>query len=120
MIYTTYFAKLKKLPENVVPIAICRYVPEGLRLSCYRYFELAPNPDNLLEYKRTGDIEKFTRNYKEQILDKLDPHGLVRDLTRWVGNKDIAFVCYEKSTDFCHRHLVAEWLRYNGYACEEF
>lgn len=119
MIYTTYFAKLKKLPENIVPIAICRYVPEGLRHSCYRYFELAPNPDSLMDYKRTGDIEKFIRCYNEQILARLDPHGLINDLTRWVGGKDIAFVCYEKSTDFCHRHLVADWLRSAGYTCEE-
>lgn len=120
MIYTTYFAKLKKLPEDIIPIAICRYVPEGLRLSCYRYFELAPNPDILMDYKRTGDVEKFTKDYEEQILSKLDPHGLVRDITKWAGDKDIAFICYEKSTDFCHRHLVAEWLRKAGYECQEF
>lgn len=120
MIYTTYFAKLKKLPENVVPVAICRYVPAGLRQSCYRYFELAPNPDILMEYKCTGCVEKFTKDYNEQILAKLDPHGLINDLTRWVGDKDIAFVCYEKPTDFCHRHLVADWLRKAGYDCEEF
>ena len=120
MIYTTYFAKLKKLPENVVPVAICRYVPDGLRLSCYRYFELAPNPNTLMDYKRTGDTEKFTKEYNEQILAKLDPHGLVCDLTKFVGNKDIAFVCYEKSTDFCHRHLVADWLCKAGYECKEW
>jgi uncharacterized protein YeaO (DUF488 family) len=118
MIYTTYFAKLKKLPENVVPIAICRYVPKGL--NCYRYFELAPNPDTLLDYKHTGDIEKFTKDYKEQILARLDPCGLVDDLMKLIGNKNIALGCYEKSTDFCHRHLVADWLRNAGYACEEW
>ena len=120
MIYTTYFAKLKKLPENVVPIAICRYVPEGLSLSCYRYFELAPNPDMLMAYKRTGDTEKFTREYQEQILARLSPHGLINDLTKFASGKDIAFVCYEKSADFCHRHLVADWLRSAGYECTEF
>jgi hypothetical protein len=34
--------------------------------------------------------------------------------------KDIALVCYEKPEDFCHRHLVAEWLKKFGYCCEEF
>lgn len=120
MIYTTYFAKLKKLPENVVPVAICRYIPEGLRLSCYRYFELAPNSSTPLDYKRTGDAEKFTKEYKEQILANIDLYGLINNLTRLASDKDIAFVCYEKPTNFCHRHLVADWLREAGYECIEF
>jgi uncharacterized protein (DUF488 family) len=28
-------------------------------------------------------------------------------------------LCYEKSGDFCHRHLVAEWLRRYGYEVKE-
>lgn len=119
MIYTTYFAKLKKLPENTVPIAICKWVPEALRLSVYQYLELAPSADFFHEYKRTGDTEKFTECYKERILSKLNPHYVVKALTDWVGGKDIALVCYEKSTDFCHRHLVADWLREAGYAVNE-
>lgn len=35
------------------------------------------------------------------------------------GGKDIALICYEKPTDFCHRHLVAEWLTTNGIKCDE-
>ncbi len=120
MIYTTYFAKLKKLPETVVPIAICKWIPEGLRLSCYHYLELAPRPDFFLEYKHTGDTERFIKCYNEQVLAKLDPHYIVNALTDWVGGKDIAFVCYEKPTDFCHRHLVAAWLNQAGYKVEEF
>ena len=26
-IYTSYFAKLKKLPDNIIPISICAKVP---------------------------------------------------------------------------------------------
>lgn len=29
-------------------------------------------------------------------------------------------MCYEKSEDFCHRHLVAEWLTGAGFPVEEF
>ena len=32
----------------------------------------------------------------------------------------IALICYEKPTDFCHRHLVADWLNKNGIECEEW
>ena len=37
-----------------------------------------------------------------------------------VGENDIALICYEKPSDFCHRHLVAEWLNQNGFKCEEW
>ena len=36
------------------------------------------------------------------------------------GTEDIALVCYEKPGDFCHRHLVADWLNEAGYQCEEY
>ena len=32
----------------------------------------------------------------------------------------IALICYEKPTDFCHRHLVADWFNKNGILCEEW
>lgn len=35
------------------------------------------------------------------------------------GHDDIALICYEKPSDFCHRHLVAQWLRDNGFGCSE-
>lgn len=31
----------------------------------------------------------------------------------------IALVCYEKSGDFCHRHIVADWLNQAGYDVKE-
>lgn len=120
MIYTTYFAKLKKLPDNVVPIAICRWLPEQLRCTCFHYKELAPPVDIYTDYKHTGDTVQFTNSYTERVLSKLDPHYIEQALRKWVGDRDFALVCYEKSSDFCHRHLVAEWLRKAGYVCEEF
>ena len=35
MIYTSYFAKLKSLPENIIPISICGKAPDWYR--CYLY-----------------------------------------------------------------------------------
>lgn len=120
MIYTTYFAKLKKLPDNIVPIAICQWVPEALRSSCFHYRELAPDVDTLMSYKRTGDVKQFTESYTKNTLARLDPHYTATALRRWVGDKDFALVCYEKPTDFCHRHLVAAWLSNAGLPSEEY
>lgn len=122
MIYTTYFAKLKKLPENIIPIAICTKPPSGFRGLIYR--NLAPRYDFFMQWKVTKDNEFFTENYIGQVLNNLSPVKVVTDLYYQIGTApcscDIALVCYEKSTDFCHRHLVAEWLRKSGYACEEW
>ena len=122
MIYTTYFAKLKKLPENIKPIAICAKPPNGYTGPLYR--TLAPRYDFFAKYKISGDKEEFTENYIGQVLNQLNPARVVTELYYQLGlapnTCDIALVCFEKSSDFCHRHLVAEWLRKAGYACEEW
>ena len=121
MIYTTYFAKLKKLPENIIPIAICAKPPVGYKGACYR--QLAPKYDFYNQWKVNKDNDYFTFCYKDRVLKDLNPTRLVAELYAQIGrtpcNGDIALVCYEKSGDFCHRHLVADWLRNNGYSCEE-
>lgn len=122
MIYTTYFAKLKKLPSDVLPVAICAKPPTGYTGPVYR--ALAPKYDFFKKWQITKDNEEFVENYIGQVLRQLNPVKVVTDLYYQVGKApcscDIALVCYEKSTDFCHRHLVATWLQSNGYQCEEF
>ena len=121
MIYTTYFAKLKSLPKEITPVAICAKAPPGIPWPSYR--TLAPNYGFYSVYKETGDTEYFTRCYRDGILSNLNPVRVVADLYSRAGKAyldgDIALVCYEKSTDFCHRHLVADWLNKNGYKAEE-
>ena len=122
MIYTTYFAKLKTLPKDIIPIAICAKPVPGFRGPSYR--ALAPHYDFYSKYKADGDEGYFTACYFTQVLKELNPTRVVADLYAAAGKSycdgDIALVCYEKSIDFCHRHLVADWLRANGYSCEEF
>ena len=122
MIYTTYFAKLKALPKSITPIAICAKPPIGYLGASYR--QLAPHYDFYSKYKIDSDANYFTLCYNDQILRHMNPARVVADLYAQVGKSycdgDIALVCYEKATDFCHRQLVAEWLRENGFHCEEF
>lgn len=122
MIYTTYFAKLKKLPENIKPIAICAKPPNGYTGLIYR--ALAPKYDFFAKYKINGNTKEFAENYIGQVLNQLNPTRVVTELYYQLGlapnTCDIALVCFEKTTDFCHRHLVAEWLREAGYTCEEW
>ena len=121
MIYTTYFAKLKKLPKDVIPISICAKPPAGYQGPSYR--ALAPKYDFYSQWKLNKDNDYFTCCYNERVLKELNPARVVAELYAQVGKApcdgDIALVCYEKSADFCHRHLVAGWLRNNGYPCKE-
>lgn len=119
MIYTTYFAKLKSLPENVIPISICGKAPSwyiGLQ-----YKKLAPKYGFFMKWKETHDNNYYIEHFNEEVLNCLDVEEIVNELYYMSGyDKDVALVCYEKPSDFCHRHLVADWLNKNGFECKEF
>lgn len=132
MIYTTYFGKIKKLPENIIPIAICGKSPEWwVENNGLEYKKLAPKKKFFEEWKKNGDNNYYINHFKKEVLDKISIKEVFNDLQAKIKdnlsepfytNKDfhIALVCYEKPEDFCHRHLVAKWIRDNGYNCKEF
>ena len=43
-------------------------------------------------------------------------YGKLKELTQ---SDQIILLCYEKPDDFCHRHLVAQWLTEHGYDTQE-
>lgn len=46
----------------------------------------------------------YIENYYNLVLSKLDPNEVYEDLNNSI------LLCYEDSSDFCHRHIVAVWL----------
>ena len=121
-IYTTYFAKVNKLPKYIQPISICGRAINGW--SNPQFKKLAPSWSIYKELKyEGGSKERYTDRYKSEILAKLDAKVVLSELLalREDGREDIALVCYEKPGDFCHRHLIAEWLMDNiGIEVKEF
>ncbi len=122
MIYTSYFAKLRSLPNNVIPIAICGKAPywyKGLQ-----YKKLAPKYGFFMEWKNNHDNDYYIEHFNSEVLDTLSANHVVDELERLAGiydhSNDICLICYEKPSDFCHRHLVAEWLNKHGYLCKEY
>ena len=121
MIYTSYFGKLKSLPENIIPISICGKAPDwydGLQ-----YKKLAPKYDFFMKWKESHDNDYYIKCFNEQVLNKLNILTVIRDLLDLVEDvvdKKICLICYEKPGDFCHRHLVADWLNKNGFECKEW
>lgn len=76
-----------------------------------------------MKWKENHDNDYYTKCFNEQVLDRLDILTVIRelmDLTEDMTGKNICLICFEKPTDFCHRHLVADWLTKNGFQCEEY
>lgn len=116
-IYTSYYAKAYQFPDDKYTcIIISAYTPNGINMKQYK--KLAPSWDILQEYKNNGgNIEKYKNRYYNEILNLLDVDDVVEELASISQGKDVVLICYEgiKNNDFCHRHLVSQWLRENGY-----
>lgn len=102
-IYTSYFAKYKN-GKNAVSIA--RGTPAWF--NGQRIIEFAP-PRYMINYK----TERYIEEFKKEVLEKTAKNGLKK-------LKDgMVLLCYEKTGDFCHRHIIADWLKSHGIDVEE-
>lgn len=117
MIYTSYFGAIRKLPHSIIPISICGKVPKSWNGLQYR--KLSPKYNFFMEWKRMHDNEFYIQHFNDEVLSQLDPNKVVEDLYKLSGGKDVALICYEIPSDFCHRHLVAKWLSEHGHSCHE-
>jgi len=107
MIFTSNFKIAGNLPQAV---AISLGVPRGWR-GC-RYKALAP-PRDLIKIM---EPERFIPLYRAQVLDLLEPMKVIRDL----GGDNFILLCWEAPGEFCHRRVVAAWLRkHTGVLIEE-
>ena len=118
MIYTSYFAKLKSLPDNITPISICGKAPDWY--NGLQYKKLAPKYDFFMKWKESHDNDYYVKCFNEQVLNKLDPMKVYCELCSLAKNDEVVLICYEKPSDFCHRHLVSEWLKERGFDVEEW
>ena len=118
-IYTSYFANLKNLEkENIFPIGICCYPPKWFNGPNLRAIE--PTPD-ILEKCKSSHAE-YEKRYRAEVLSIFkDINILINRISYISGGKDVALCCYEKPSDFCHRHIVAKWLEEQaGIEVKEF
>ena len=114
-IYTGYFARAKQYErKGLIPVSIARFSPKWF-YSLLEYKDLAPKAE-MLKMKEGS----YTRKFNE-ILSKIDPNKVVEELKSISGGHPVVLLCYEKPGDFCHRHLVAEWLAQNtDFEVKEF
>jgi len=106
MIYTSYYANYRNFPLFRKQISISLYPPKGFKGE--HYLPLAPTKSILEEYKNSKQDKKaqeiYTKRFQEEVLSKLDPKKIAKELDNSI------LLCFEKTGDFCHRHIVANWL----------
>lgn len=133
MIYTSYFSNVKKLPPNVTPVCITVRKPSWFRGQWYG--DLAPEYWILNDWKNDHDNEKYTERFMKHVLEQRNIIKVMNDFQLMLPIKQraqmtesvvmsrdyhIALICYEAPEDFCHRHIVAQWLHSFGIKCEEW
>lgn len=111
LMYTTYFANVKKLDTYRNLVSIARKTPPGFPGRIF--LQLAPPEELLWRTKNSGDYNSYIEEYYEMLYE-LDVHKIAKEL-----GPDAVLVCYEGKDKFCHRHLVAMWLSDAGYSVVE-
>ena len=119
MIYTSYFGNLRNIPKNIFRIAISRTSPIWNKHRPPTYNYLVPTQMDLFAYRVDNDAGVYANNYRENVLSKLNPDDVVKDLYDLSNGRDVVLLCYEKPPRFCHRQIVAKWLNDAGYPCTE-
>jgi uncharacterized protein (DUF488 family) len=115
-IYTSYFAKIKALEKNgIVPIGISLYPPKWFDGNNIKF--LAPTYRTFSAKTQ----EEYIKLYHNDVLKKLDIKLLKDIMLQMSKGRDIALLCFESPADFCHRHLLADFLNKKyGYNIEEY
>lgn len=121
-LYTSYFSKIKQ--GKGIKLSVARYNPKWLKEGDIEgtLINLAPNKALLNKYKYKGlTWDEYTQEYYKQLSTcnrdiQADLYALETLLN--VG-EDVTIYCYEKSTDNCHRHLLAKLFKDKGFQVEE-
>jgi hypothetical protein len=96
-----------EMPAGHVKIGISRGVPRRMAAG-YRVFKtLAPGT-----WFNSVGAEEYDRLYRAEVLDRLDPAKIAKELTDLARGGNPVLVCYERAGRgyWCHRAMAAEWL----------
>lgn len=102
---------------DVIPVGISRGTPRFPVPYRYRLVrELAP------EREMFGlDERDFTAAYTA-MLDRIGLDAIMEKLAKISaehGNRPLALLCYEPADQFCHRHVLRDWLHEHGIEIKE-
>ena len=136
VVYTSYFSKADKI-ENTYKVAIVRWLPSFVVVERKIYDtkepkhyvhipEFAPDEDILREYKKgEATFNELLLNMHVCLDTEMKQQSKVKFL---IDNfcklldkgENIAFVCYEKDLESCHRKVIGDLFEKLGYNVIEF
>lgn len=65
-------------------------------------------------------MQDYWDRYWSETLSKLDPAVVYHELTA-KGTPDVAILCYETPSAFCHRFIASHWLtQMTGHVVREY
>ena len=116
-IYTSYFAKIPALQKaGIVPIGVALWPPRYFRGVSMQ--QVAPRR-YMLDDRLTD--EEYIRMYREDVLRLVSARVFIHQLEEAGRGKDVALCCFEKPGLFCHRHILAQWIKeQTGITVAEF
>ena len=118
MIYTGRFTDVASYEQRgLVPVSIAGNAPDYYQ--GIQFKTLAPKYSWWKEWhdkKLSNDWYK--EKYQETVLNQLNPKVIANRLNAFGEN--VVLLCYEKSGEFCHRQLVAGWLREANVPVQEY
>ena len=122
MIYTGYYAKLKKYEKaGLITIAVSGAIPK-FYTDRYKYSDFAPRYSFFKAWKDKEISDSEYLKMYEDYLNTLDKEEIEFDFKEYnTKEHNCILLCYEKTGDFCHRYTLADWLnKIFGYEVEEY
>lgn len=116
-IYTGYYAQMKRYRQmGLIPVSIAYLTPQWYDGEVC--FELAPSRTLLKRWKQ-GEIteEEYTKQYLHHLDNDVQWSKVwkkLKQISAKYDGSDLVLCCYEKAGDFCHRHILAEYLTETG------
>lgn len=136
IVYTSYFSKADKI-EDAYKVAIVQWLPSFIIAERKIYNtkepkhyvhlpEFAPNEQMLMKYKE-GKIpfEELIAHTEKHLDEEIEKGAkvkyLIDNFCRLLDEgENIAFVCYEKDYNNCHRKVIGDLFKKIGYNIIEF
>ena len=109
-IYTSYFGNYRNFPKEAIVIGVTRKPLKGVK----NWLILAPSEKIFSEFKTGKITEHAYKNQYLKYLNSLNKEEIINILKEAEQKyNNVILCCYEKKQDFCHRHILAEWLDIN-------
>ena len=121
MIFTSYFGVLRKIDPDTKSICIAVVPPywyKGLRAIDDDILSSVVPPRLLVGKYKAGKVtpEKYRDVYMMQLHAS---KKRVLEAAEFFDSINAVLLCYERPDEFCHRQLLAEFLREEGYDVKE-